>query len=246
MTPPLLAHLFDDSSFDAAYLFNSCCFARVRYKTKQRRRRMRRVTPLEAVVEEEPEAENEKPPNRNNFKKPVFKSMNSTDELLKKVYVVRALSKKNSGFGLATTSPRPLFRQKSRSLPNQSDGYENSRAGSNRRMTLFPHEVGLHIQNLATDANNRLRNSINRISMSLAQATGSHSSTKVFRSWTSRLVWIYFYLQFHRVGYYWGRVSNFNQAESRKQCFIASDWLKFETLPLKYHTLYFLTIIMFS
>ena len=155
---------------------------------------MRRVTPLEAVVEEETEAENDKSPNRKNFKKPVFKSMNSTDELLKKVFVVRAMSKQNSGLGLPITSPKPLFRQKSRSLPNQSAGFDDSRAASNRRMTLFPHEVGLHIQNFATDANNRLRNSINRISMSLAQATGSSSSTKVFRSWTSRLVWIYFYL----------------------------------------------------
>ena len=34
-----------------------------------------------------------------------------------------------------------------------------------------------------------------------------------------------------------GRVSNFLQSEARKQCFLASDWLKFETLPQKYPTL---------
>ena len=37
--------------------------------------------------------------------------------------------------------------------------------------------------------------------------------------------------------YYRLRVSNFNLSESRKQCFLASDWLKFETLPRKYPTL---------
>ena len=26
-------------------------------------------------------------------------------------------------------------------------------------------------------------------------------------------------------------VTNFNQSEARKHCFLASDWLKFETLP---------------
>ena len=41
----------------------------------------------------------------------------------------------------------------------------------------------------------------------------------------------------NRVRYFRGRVSYFNQSESRKQCFLASDWLKFETLPRKYRTL---------
>ena len=35
----------------------------------------------------------------------------------------------------------------------------------------------------------------------------------------------------NRVRFYRGRVSNFNQSEARKQCFLDSDWLKFETLP---------------
>ena len=30
----------------------------------------------------------------------------------------------------------------------------------------------------------------------------------------------------NRVRYYRGRVSNFDQSESRKHCFLASDWLK--------------------
>ena len=37
-----------------------------------------------------------------------------------------------------------------------------------------------------------------------------------------------------RVRYYWGRVSNFNQSEAIKHCFLASDWLRFVTLPRKY------------
>ena len=41
-----------------------------------------------------------------------------------------------------------------------------------------------------------------------------------------------------RLRYFRGRVSNLNQSEARKQCFLASDWLKFETLPRKYRTLY--------
>ena len=41
----------------------------------------------------------------------------------------------------------------------------------------------------------------------------------------------------NRVQYFWGRVSNFNQSEAREQCSLASDWLKFETLPRKYRTL---------
>ena len=32
-------------------------------------------------------------------------------------------------------------------------------------------------------------------------------------------------------------VSNFNQSEATKHCFLASDWLNFETLPRKYRTL---------
>ena len=35
----------------------------------------------------------------------------------------------------------------------------------------------------------------------------------------------------NRVRNYRGRVSNFDQSEARKQCFLFSDWLKFETLP---------------
>ena len=30
----------------------------------------------------------------------------------------------------------------------------------------------------------------------------------------------------YRVRYFRGRVSNFNQSEARKLCFLASDWLK--------------------
>ena len=44
------------------------------------------------------------------------------------------------------------------------------------------------------------------------------------------------------VWYFWGRVTNFNQLEAGKQCFLASDWLKFETLPLKYRTLYLIEL----
>ena len=32
-------------------------------------------------------------------------------------------------------------------------------------------------------------------------------------------------------------VSYFKQSEARKHCFLAFDWLKYETLPRKYHTL---------
>ena len=41
----------------------------------------------------------------------------------------------------------------------------------------------------------------------------------------------------YRVRYYRGRVSYFNQSEARKGCFLASDWLKYETLPRKFRTL---------
>ena len=34
-----------------------------------------------------------------------------------------------------------------------------------------------------------------------------------------------------------GRVSYFNQSEGRKHPFLASDWLKYETLPRKFRTL---------
>ena len=43
----------------------------------------------------------------------------------------------------------------------------------------------------------------------------------------------------NRVRYFRGRVSYFNQSKARKRCFLAFDWLKFETLPRKYRTLYF-------
>ena len=36
------------------------------------------------------------------------------------------------------------------------------------------------------------------------------------------------YLWMNRVRNYRGRVSNFNQSEARKHCFLASDWSKFE------------------
>ena len=35
----------------------------------------------------------------------------------------------------------------------------------------------------------------------------------------------------YRVRNYRGKVTNFNQSEARKHCFLASDWSKFETLP---------------
>ena len=41
-----------------------------------------------------------------------------------------------------------------------------------------------------------------------------------------------------------GRVSNFNQSGARKHCFLDSGWLKFETLPRKYLTLYYTTIVL--
>ena len=40
-----------------------------------------------------------------------------------------------------------------------------------------------------------------------------------------------------RVQYFWGRVSNFNHSEARKQCYLPSDWLKLWTLPRKYCSL---------
>ena len=36
---------------------------------------------------------------------------------------------------------------------------------------------------------------------------------------------------------YKARYYNFDQSEARKHCFLATDWLKFETLPRKYRTL---------
>ena len=45
------------------------------------------------------------------------------------------------------------------------------------------------------------------------------------------------FLENFRVRYYRGKVSNFNQSEARKHCFLASDWLTFENLPRKYRTL---------
>ena len=50
----------------------------------------------------------------------------------------------------------------------------------------------------------------------------------------------------HRVRYYRGRVSNLNQSEARKQCFLASYWLKFETLPRKFRTLLKMELIDFG
>ena len=42
----------------------------------------------------------------------------------------------------------------------------------------------------------------------------------------------------NRARYFRGIVSNFDQSEGRKHCFLAFDWLKFVTLPRKYRTLY--------
>ena len=41
----------------------------------------------------------------------------------------------------------------------------------------------------------------------------------------------------YRVRNFRGRVSYFNQSEARKHPFLASDWLKYETLPRKFRTL---------
>ena len=41
----------------------------------------------------------------------------------------------------------------------------------------------------------------------------------------------------NRVRNFRGRVSYFNQSEARKHPFLASDWLKYETLPRKFRTL---------
>ena len=46
----------------------------------------------------------------------------------------------------------------------------------------------------------------------------------------------------YRVRYSCGGVSNFNQSEAKKHRFLGSDWLKFETIPLKYRTLFNSTI----
>ena len=39
------------------------------------------------------------------------------------------------------------------------------------------------------------------------------------------------FIKSYRVRNCRGRVSNFDQSEARKQCFLATDWSKFETLP---------------
>ena len=51
---------------------------------------------------------------------------------------------------------------------------------------------------------------------------------------------LYIVLDYYRVRYFRGRVSNFNQSEARKDCFLASDWSKFETPPHKYRTQFFM------
>ena len=38
----------------------------------------------------------------------------------------------------------------------------------------------------------------------------------------------------HRIRYFLGDVLKFNQSEARKQCFVDSDWLKFETRARKH------------
>ena len=50
----------------------------------------------------------------------------------------------------------------------------------------------------------------------------------------------------YRVRNFRGRVSYFNQSEARKGCFLASDWLKYETLPRKFRTLYLLFNFIFK
>ena len=47
-----------------------------------------------------------------------------------------------------------------------------------------------------------------------------------------------FFVVLYRVRNFRGRVSYFNQSEARKGCFLASDWLKYETLPRKFRTLF--------
>ena len=42
----------------------------------------------------------------------------------------------------------------------------------------------------------------------------------------------------YRVRNFRGRVTNFDQSEARKHCFLDSDWSKFVTLPRKFRTLY--------
>ena len=37
----------------------------------------------------------------------------------------------------------------------------------------------------------------------------------------------------NKAWFFWGRVSNFDQSGAIKQFFLASDWLKFGTLPRK-------------
>ena len=54
---------------------------------------------------------------------------------------------------------------------------------------------------------------------------------------STRHVYSYDYVPPNRVRYFQGRVINFNQSEARKQCFLASDWLKLENLSRKYRTL---------
>ena len=44
--------------------------------------------------------------------------------------------------------------------------------------------------------------------------------------------------QLCKEGYFRGRVLHFNLSEARRQHFLASDWLDFDTLPRKYRTLY--------
>ena len=50
----------------------------------------------------------------------------------------------------------------------------------------------------------------------------------------------------YRVRNFRGRVTNFIQSEARTHCFLASDWLKFETLPRKFRTLLGYEILFIS
>ena len=59
-------------------------------------------------------------------------------------------------------------------------------------------------------------------------------STQNFESHLSLKV---HFLETNKVRYFRGRVTNFNQSEARKQCFLAFYWLKFETILRKYRTL---------
>ena len=53
------------------------------------------------------------------------------------------------------------------------------------------------------------------------------------RGQDTRCQWKFWRFLSHRVWYFRGRVTDFNQSEARKHYFLAPDWSKFETLPRK-------------